>query len=772
MKRMKQIFTSALSLMLVAVILLLAGCGKERAAETAYSLPARKELNIFSTTCVAENERYSLIWNAEKQGVILYDKIEDCEWSYIPEESLNTEYDYTDDGEAAIDDVHPKVKSPILVHYFATSNYLTADTNAYAMSINYDSGKQHNYSLTLIDNGIEMMCYFEHYQLAVPVAFTLTEDGIDVSVDPTKIQEGDMYNVYGVTIAPFFCSVSNKNADKDGYYMFIPSGSGAIITPTVDSTRDSAVKVSETVYGEDANVTAFEYATNKETARVPVYGAVNGDKGVCAIIKDGAETARINTVIGEKLTGYSYINTEFHIRGYQEVVQNLFTSTVVKTRIYSDAFTTDKIVVSFNPLYGDDASYVGMAQVYREYLAEQGKLSTEKSNDSLLNLKFFGGIETKEFHFGIPSDAMLVATTVNQASNIIKDVKDKTGLSNINANLIGFGESGNDIGVVAGNYEIGSDFGDDDDLKKLIKYTKENGVNLFMNFDMLRFRSSGGGVSTSFGKADAASGSFTELKYYTYNMRNYNSTQDPYYLVTRRKFSEVAANIEDAAKDWGLPGISLDTLTSLSYSDYSDRKYYSRADFDEQSSTIINKYTADGYLVAGSDANAYAAACCSHVYDVPTQSSKYRAYAADVPFYQLVFKGSVSLSGYSMNLATDADENFLKAVETGIGLTYTLIGEYDTNLITSAQNVFYGSVYWDKTIERGVRDQLVAKVAEYKDYFDSVNGQKIENHVLITEDVRMTVFENGITVYVNYGDTDYTDGELTVEAGGYKVKGA
>ncbi len=764
--KFKRILGSVLCLLLCSALLLCGvGCSSDRAAAEYFAIP--EELDRLETTCVAENDRYSLIWNADDECVILFDKVTETEWSYIPEDALNSQYDYSVDGEGSKVSAHPRVKSPIIVQYYATSNLLEEETNAYAMSI--DKG---TYSVKAIADGLVMTCYFEDRAFSVPVTFTLTDKGVDVSVDPYGITENDDYNVCGVTIAPFFCSVSNNNADTDGYYLFTPSGSGALVRPVVDNTKDAAVELTEVVYGQDANVTQFENATNTETVRMPVYGAVNGDKGVCAIIKEGAETARISTVIAQKLTGYSYISSEFHIRGYQEVIQSLFTSTIVKTKIFADAFTSDKICVGFYPLYGDDASYVGMANTYRDYLTETGSLSGEKSNDSLLNLKLVGGIETKEFHFGIPSDAMLSATTLEQAYDIVKDVKEVTKLDNINVNLVGFGSSGNDIGVVAGNYEINEVFGDEDDIKKLVDYSNSNGINLYMNFDMVRFSSSGGGVSTGFGKADAANGSFTELNYFSYNLRTPNKKLRTYYLVSRSKWSEVASNINEAAKEWKLPGISLDTLTSITYSDYCDEQYYSRAHTDDQVGAIIGAYKTDGYKVAGSDANAFAAALCSHVYDVPTQSSKYRSFEADVPFYQIVFKGSVSMSGTSINLSTNDRTNLLKAVESGLGLTYTLIGEYDTDLITSAQNVFYGSVYWDDTIERGARETIEANIAEYKSYFDSVNGAKIVDHKILTDDVRVTTFDNGVTVYVNYGSTDYTEGDITVAASDFTVKGA
>ncbi len=764
MKKIKRIFSISLCLLLSSAFLLLAACGTpERAAKQAFMPPEKYE--IAKTTCVAENSRYSLIWNAEKVCVILYDKLMDCEWSYLPEESLNTAYDYDDNGKQK--DANPKVKSPVIVKYYNTSNFITDETNAFAMSINKKC-----YTVKQIENGLEMTCYFPDRELTVPVSFTLNSKGVDVSVDPSKIEENEAYNIYGIQVAPFFCSVSNRNAEKDDHYMFLPVGSGTIINPKVDNTRDAAISFEEPVYGADSNITKFEEKTSTETVRMPIFGTVNGNKAVCGIIKSGAESAYLVGALGQKLTGYSYVAAEFRIRGYQEVVQNLFTSTTVKTKLYADAFTPEKAQIGFYPLYGEDASYVGFAETYRDYLAETQVLKNEKSDDSLLNVKLIGGIQTRKFHFGIPSTDLLVATSLKQAKSIVQDIKTRTGLDKFNVNLVGFGSSGNDIGVVAGDYEIGSRFGNDDDLQSLIKYSSGVGANIFFNFDMLHFSTSGGGVNTTFGRADAANGSYTEQSYMSLNLRIPDSNYGKYYLVARSKLSEIAANIKDSAKEWQLPGISLDTLTSVSYSDYNDEKYYARANFEKQAAAIINNYTNSGYKVAGSDANAFAAAGCTHVYDAPMQSSKYRYYTSDVPVYQIVFKGFVSMSGTSLNLSTNENINFLKAVETGSGLTYTLIGNYDTNLITSAQNVFYGSLYWDKALERGAATDIQARVDEYKVFFESVKGETIAAHKLISDEVRLTTFSNGVSVYVNYGVTDYTIGDITVAAGGYTVKEA
>ena len=752
MKNIKRVAASVMCLMLCVVLLLLTGCNDKTAALLEYNQP--EKYDKLSTTSVAENSRYSLIWDGENSRVVLYDKARDIEWSYVPQESINSVYD--EDGYEKGN--HPIVESPIIVTYYTTTTLVSSTTNAYAQSIN-----KGDFTLRAIDNGIEMVCYFEKLRFTIPVSFVLTDDGMDISVDVSRIEEDDEYCISAISIAPMFCSVSNDNAGKDEYYMFMPSGSGTIINPLY--TDGVGTKISESVYGADPNIEKEEMVTVTENIKTPVYGSVNSSNAVCAIIKEGAEYANIEVMMGQALTGYSYIYSTFEIRGYQEAIQSLFTSKIVKTNLYCNAFTPDNIRVSFNPLYDDDASYVGMAKLYREYLEEEGLLN-ETADERLLNLKLYGGITTTKFVLGIPTDDMLVATTIKQAESMVKELVEKTG-EKPNVNLIGFGESGNDIGAIAGGYELSSEFGKDKELKKLSQYCTDNGIGLFMNFDMIRFRRSSDGISTTFDKADSANASFTPIYYYDVNFRTNSKTLDPYYLVSRTKFDDIASKVKKAANSWNLGGVSLDTLTSMVYSDYSDYAYYGSANFAKQAIGIINSFNAAGYKVAGSDANAFAAGVCDHVYDVPVRSSNYRIFSENVPFYQIVFKGSVSMSTTSLNLATNKNDILLSSVESGCGLTYSLIGEYDTNLISSAQNVFYGSVYWDEVIGGGVRDDIISTVAEYKDYFESVKGASISDHEIINENVRKTTFDNGVSVYVNYSDTDFETADGVVAAGSY-----
>ena len=122
------------------------------------------------------------------------------------------------------------------------------------------------------------------------------------------------------------------------------------------------------------------------------------------------------------------------------------------------------------------------------------------------------------------------------------------------------------------------------------------------------------------------------------------------------------------------------------------------------------------------------------------------AFNVDIPFYQMVFKGYVPMTSKSMNLCGNSDLQLLRAAESGIGLNYTVAKNFDTVLSTAEQNIFYNVSYDDNT------EDIKNKVEKYKTYFEAIKGAAILSHKLVSEQVRETTFDNGVTVVVNYGE--------------------
>ena len=95
---------------------------------------------------------------------------------------------------------------------------------------------------------------------------------------------------------------------------------------------------------------------------------------------------------------------------------------------------------------------------------------------------------------GIPYNKFLPVTTVKKAEEIIKDVQNLTG-QKPSVKLFGYGQSGTDIGKAGGGFSVNRSLGSKDDMRNLTRFCKDNDIELFTDFDLVRFNRSGGGVA-------------------------------------------------------------------------------------------------------------------------------------------------------------------------------------------------------------------------------------------------------------------------------------
>jgi hypothetical protein len=205
--------------------------------------------------------------------------------------------------------------------------------------------------------------------------------------------------------------------------------------------------------------------------------------------------------------------------------------------------------------------------------------------------------------------------------------------------------------------------------------------------------------------------------------------------------------ITKKADKYAISGISFDTLSSVVYSDYTDKEnseFYSKNGFVTVAGDVIKSAKAQNKKFMASNANVYAAAMSNIVSESPVQSDKSNIFYCDVPFYQIVFKGSVPITVQSLNLASDSKLMLLKAVESGSGLGYTVISNWDNSMIDADMPYFYNSVFED------IKDDIYANVNELSSFYDKVSGVKIAKHTIHKNGLRETLFENGVCVYVNY----------------------
>lgn len=707
----------------------LTGCG-----EAIVKLPFDEKApsKSLGDNVVAQNSNYTLSYDPLTGGVILTEIATGNTWGTTPS-SEGEEEELTATGMPV--KKHAMVQSALVVDYRDTATNVGA--NVYSYNGAHDMGR---ISCKAMENGVTVEYYFDSQKFMIPVNYVLHDDYVSVSIDTAKIQEG-INPITSISIAPFWSSVKN---DAEDSYLFVPSGSGAIAA--VNSISQQGRNYQAQVFGRDTAMELAYDSANEKDIRLPVYGSKSGASGTFAIIDSGADSALINVTSGSTAYRYSSVYASFQMRGYTQHLAESFATKAYKD-IYAKNMIDGTVSVRFYPLAEDKANYNAMANIYRDYLIKECGLK-QIGEDKSLSLNFIGGSKITKSFLGVPYTTIYPTTTVSQASDIITEISESVD-DNFTVNLTGFGASGVDIGKVGGGFTVADTIGSVSDIKALSAKAKELGLELYMDFDFVNYNKSGNGLSF-FGDSVMTSGD-QKLELYPYRIATRDALATSLYrLLSPRAFVDAADKLVEKTDGWGLTGVSLKSLSTMSYSDYSDRssaEYHSKNGFGEAVTSAVSTIKKSGSKFMATDANIYAALAADVIVGAPTVSTNHNIFVDDVPFYALVFKGYIPMTTESVNLAADAEKIILTAVEGGLGLDYTLIGKWDNVLIDAIQPYFYSTEY------AGVKDDIIENSQKLSDYYSKVKGAKIASSTIISTGVHCTVFDNGVTVYVNYTNT-------------------
>lgn len=724
-------------------VALLCGCGGSGVSQKRLSYDKEKLSTDISDELIAQNENYRLEINRTSLGVSLTDLKTGKVYGTNP---VNSGGEQFDEFGMPIKR-HPQIESVLFIEYLDTQKNTTSKLISYSAAV--QNGRT---VLENTDKGVKVEYYFDDAEIMIPITYTLRENGLSVTLDPKGIEEGGNMLI-SVSVAPFFCSV--ENTEKNGYLLY-PSGSGALIYPKeVSQPGDS---YSAEVYGEDASKEKWDKTSTEKSIRLPVYGAKSGDTAAFAIIEKGADSCLLETTVGSTSVGYSAVYATYQLRGYTANIKELYNNRYYKGLVYSDNMTDAPLEIGFYPLAGENADYSGMAGLYRSYI-EKTEGKAENAKAATLNITAVGGTMISKSFLGVPYTTLLATTTLKDAAAMVKELEE--GGAKVSAlALSGFGKTGIDSVKPAGGFGIAGKLGSSKDFTSLKKTCENSDTDLFFDFDAVTFSKSGGGLSSYFDSAVRANRK--RAKVYDYNIALLGrETDSAYSLTARDKLTYITNKI--IKKAGNLPGIGLSSLSNTAYSDYTDKSsglYYAKSGMTEQVSEIIENVKKSGKKFMSSEANAYAAVKSDVIFNSPARSNAALIFDDDIPFYQMVLRGRTALSSESLNLATDREEELLKAVEGGMGLTYTLTAKYDTKLIDSGVPVFYNSLYSD------LKDGIISDSKTLSELYGKIGNSAIKSHKIHDSGLRETVYENGVTVFVNY-----SSGELNSPAGSVRAHG-
>lgn len=618
--------------------------------------------------------------------------------------------------------------------------------NGQAASVN-----QEGLSCQKIEDGVLLTFRFPKEGFTIPVEITLDGDALDVSVRLDGVEEtNESYQLTSISLLPYFGAAP---ADADGY-LFVPDGSGALIEwKKADAT---AADYRQYVYGREPTTTKMQIDALEETAYLPVFGLKNGEAAMLGIITEGAGRAAVNASVSGKRCSYSNVFAQFLYRDSEMVTIAQKNQTVrVLEQTPPDA---ERFSVRYLFLQGEEANYVGMAHRYGEWLMRD-QPEKQASGTVPLYMELPGGVMTQQSFLGFPVDRVTALTTYEDVETITARLQE-LGVEEMTIHYRWWNKDGDGAAIPTGVQPEGQ-LGGKEAFRRTLSALQDAGIPLYLDFnftDLVKDRWGFRRMSDS-----AASMRKNPSLQFSYTLQDHKAiTTESYTLLRLTGIRKAVDKVIAAAEDEAFTGFAPVTLGQKLYSDFSGKSVRRDTADREWAAVLESLQQAKGKQLL-SAACGYALPYADVVTDTPMYTSGYSIETAGVPFYQIALHEYVDMSTPSLNQMSEPRQGLLQALETGVGIKFQFLYRLPEEALDAGDASLLGSLFDDWV------EEAVALYQEAGPILSRVAGCRIVSHTLLTEEVRETVFDNGVRIYVNYGDADYANGSVVVEAGGYAV---
>lgn len=662
-------------------------------------------------------DRFTLYVNPSTSGIALLDRNSGKRWTSNPDNDQLAK-------ETVKGALLENLQSPFVLTYVKTEG---KDQTIRQLANSKTKGLVIGFRKS--DRTLQVEYKFAEQGLTFAVQYELTDQGLKARI-PTNgiVEEGD-FAVFSIDLLPYFGA---SPAQGDGY-LFVPDGPGGLIKFEAERVGLSR-GYSHQVYGlELTNANNWTRSgERREDIAYPVFGLKSGNDAYVAILTQGGESAVINALPpGLKSSLYSVHSGHLYREEYLYLIGRTATPirSIQKERLHLDR------EVEYRFLSGEDASYVGMAKSYRDYLEAEGRLGSrlQPASQIPLYLKMMGG----NFEEAYGGTRYAAATTFKQAEEIVDAVAGR-GVERMNIIYYGWQNKGDHD--MYKRLPIESKLGGEDAAKSFIRQMKEYGFPVWFEDDFVWVNESQSVLS---GKNNG--------------IRGIDGTvflDEDWFISKPERTVAMAYETIDKLKEIGVSGMLYNYLGEMVFNDYKGGDVTTRA----QTAGIyrgLMQYTRDMLGSAGVyRGNDYALETSDYIAMLPSDSSHDFLVDETVPFYPMVVHGYVDYTFGDGNLRNNTQEELLRAIEYGALPSFFLTYKDSRTLQYSASNYLFSSQYekWLDRIE-----------TEYESFqqLASVYDQRIVNHEKLGNRQFATVYEDGTRVIV-----DYAGGTFRVEKGG------
>lgn len=582
----------------------------------------------------------------------------------------------------------------------------------------------------------------------VRVQYRLTDTGFTASVN---MKEASFYRDYPLTNIELLPNFDSFTAGETGY-MVIPSGSGALVRVDGESQAGEQA-VSLPVYGQNIALTS-KLDTSPAVCTLPVFGQYKNGSGFLCVVEDGAQQAEFRV---NKSASYSGIYPAFMT--IDTGIYQMATKT--DTSLFASDLALDTLSVEYVLLTEttEQTAYSDMANLYRQRLENQGVLNAAVERDSpQLLAEVINSIPYWKQAAGlVPVIREYPMTTFAQTGDMAAELSESLGTGNVTLLLNGWNKKGLNC-QLPGSTKISSAAGGEKAYADLLDRLKQQNTGLYTNWEFTTaWTSRLNGYFPLSSSARALNNSIVNLFLIGSPYGTWMETS--YQLVSSKQFETLWEKYRTQAVQAG--GISVSQLASTLYGDYGAGTTVTRQDTMKSIQNILQSMKDSGAAVMGTGGNLYTLPYLSYIDQLPATSSQNNLFDEDIPFVQMVLHGHIAYSGGAMNKESDPDKALLQRIETGSDLRYTLTANPFDELYQNTFDELYNSNYAQN------KERITEQYAVLRQALNGLADQAMVAHESLGEQVKVTTYADGTRIYVNYGSSDYRDGDNLVRAGSY-----
>ncbi|MGI6264398.1 MAG: DUF5696 domain-containing protein [Acutalibacteraceae bacterium] len=603
----------------------------------------------------------------------------------------------------------------------------------------------------------------EEGEVAVSANFKLTlrylidDDHFYVEMDGDKIEYNtEYYRLEKVTALRYFGASTKANKG----YVFLPDGSGAIIAFDDPALERPAV-LGGKLYGDDNGTTYPRTASFSGTYHLPVFGIKVGDNAVFGIIQQGDGLSSVYADIGGVRGTYYCAYPIFTVRTKDSVRVEKKAGTggsaMDFVEQYAESAYKGQFRVQYNFLSGDKANYMGMAERYREYLAEQG-MTQQITHHISFQMNTLGAVQYAAKWGFIPYTATAALTTYEDDQTMIEEFK-KAGITDFDLQLLGWQKSGLDT-MALNKYRASSKLGGTDALKGLINYCADGNIGFYPQADLMYVQHEGWFdgfsaranavrlINNQYGTRAALSPT-----YGTYIPDAY-ALAPTYYADFMNRF------LDSYTGATGGDSLNLARMGLYLNSDFKKGRTSNRQQSLETVRELLNGLPEDLKL-AFNGGNAYVLPYADRILDVPLASTGTQGETYDIPFLQMVMLGRVTYAAEAINTASDRQDYLLRCIESQSAPSFNLLYQ-NADVLKSTEHTRYYNV--DFAINK---DDFIGYYTYVTTALSGIVGETMTDHTRLSENVVRIRYANGETLYINYGKTAASADGHTLEAQSY-----